>query len=136
MFETFAKWLHDDTFSLAYSLALFFVMTAPMLLLARWYHRNIGKTEGGRRLMDRQNAGMVGPRRLTGVEDGLPIARDIAAGRYGPEAKRMQSRVYVVSIVWLLAVGLMAGLMIAAQEYYPKPSANGQAAPGRSGGNR
>lgn len=133
MFKTFALWLHDGTFSLVYSVALFAVMTVPMLLLAIWYHGNIKKTEGGRRLMVRQNAGRVRPHSLNGVGDAIPIMRDIAAGRYGQQAKRMQGRVYVVTILWLLAVALMAGLMIAAQEAYPKPSANSQSAPGDRG---
>jgi hypothetical protein len=130
MFETFAKWLHDDTFTLIYSIAVFLVMLVPMLLLARWYHGNINKTAGGRRLMSRQNAALVGHRTMNGIGDAIPMMRDIAAGRYGPEAKRMQSRVYVVSIVWVLVVALMAGLMIAAQEYYPKPGANSQSVRG------
>lgn len=133
MFKTFALWLHDDTFSLVYSLILFLVMLLPMLLTARWYHRNINKTEGGQRLMKRQNAGRVGPRSLRGVGDGLPMMRDIAAGRYGDHARQLQRRVYQVTILWVLAVALMAGLMMAAQEYYPKPRAGSQTAPGGNG---
>ena len=95
MFETFALWLHDDTFSKAYILVLMAVMVLPMVLLARWYHGNITNTEGGRKLMKRQNAGQVRPRSLRGVADGAGMAHDISAGRYGEHARNMQRRVYI-----------------------------------------
>jgi hypothetical protein len=125
MFETFALWLHDDTFSMAYILVLMAVMVVPMVLLARWYHGNINNTEGGRKLMKRQNAGQVGPHSLRGVADGAGMVRDISAGRYGEDAKGMQKRVYLYVLAWLFAVGVLAGLLITAQALYPPPGVEG-----------
>jgi hypothetical protein len=130
MFETFALWLHDDTFSKAYILVLMAVMVLPMVLLARWYHGNITNTEGGRKLMARQDAGKVRPRSLRGVADGAGMAHDISAGRYGEHARNMQRRVYIYVFAWLLAVGVLAGLLITAQALYPPP---GIEAPFQSG---
>jgi hypothetical protein len=124
MFETFAHWLHDDTFLTAYIAVLLAVMVLPMVLLARWYHGNINETEGGQKLMERQNASGV---RNLGA--GVGMMRDISAGKYGDEAKRMQKRVSVYILSWVLAVGALAGLMITAQELYPKPGSNSQNAP-------
>jgi hypothetical protein len=129
MFETFALWLHNDAFRLAYALILAAVLGLPMIFIARWYHGNIRQTEGGRRLMERQNAGRVGPRSLRGVDDGIGLARDISAGRYGDHAKRTQGRVYVYVLAWMIAVLVVAGLMIAAQHFYPKPGLGGLPAP-------
>ena len=130
MFETFARWLHNDTFSAIYILVLMAVMVLPMVLLARWYHGNINTTAGGRELMKRQNAGRVGPRSLRGVGDGASMARDISAGRYGDDVKRMQRRVYVYVLAWILGVAALAGPLIAAQALYPKPGINSKTAPG------
>lgn len=129
MFETFARWLHNDTFSTAYLIALMGVMVLPMVLLARWYHGNINKTEGGRKLMERQNAS--GARNLG---EGASMMRDVSAGRYGAEAKQMQSRVYVYVLAWILGVAALAGPLIAAQTLYPKPDANSQTAPAAGAG--
>jgi len=124
MFETFARWLHNDTFLNVYIGVLLAVMVLPMVLLARWYHGNINQTEGGRELMKRQNAS--GSRNLGA---GIDMMRDISAGRYGDEPKRMQKRVSVYILLWVLAFGTLAGLMITAQELYPEPGINRQSAP-------
>ena len=129
MFETFAHWLHDDTFLNVYLGVLVAVMVLPMVMLTRWYHGNINKTEGGRKLMERQNAS--GTRNLGA---GIGMMHDISAGRYGAEARQMQSRVYVYVLAWVLAVGAVAGLMITAQAVYPKPGINSQAAPDAGAG--
>ena len=124
MFETFARWLHNDTFLNLYIGVLLAVMVLPMVLLARWYHGNINQTEGGRELMKRQNAS--GSRNFGA---GIDMMRGISAGRYGDEPKRMQKRVSVYILLWVLAFGTLAGLMITAQELYPEPGINRQSAP-------
>ena len=130
MFETFALWLHDDTFLNVYIGVLVAVMVLPMVMLARWYHGNINNTEGGQELMRRQNAGGVGPRSLRGIGDAVGMARDIAAGRYGDEAKRMQHRVYIICLAWVLGIAALAGPLIYAQAQYPKPDVD---SPNQSG---
>jgi hypothetical protein len=130
MFRTFAHWLHDDTFLTVYIGTLVAVMVLPIWFLARWYHGNIDTTEGGRKLMRRQNAGRVGPRSLRGTGDAIGMARDIAAGRYGNDVKRMQNRVYIVCLAWILGIAALAGPLITAQALYPKPDVDGPAAPG------
>lgn len=119
MLEIFAGWLRDDTFLRAYIFFMLAVMALPMVLLARWYHGNIGKTEGGRELMARQDEGRVRPRSLSGAGDAIPMARDIAAGRYGDETRRMQRRVYVYVALWLLAVAIAAAPLVLANHFYP-----------------
>ncbi len=134
MFETFALWLHNDTFLNVYLGILVAVMVLPMWLLARWYHGNINTTKGGRELMKRQNAGRVGPRSLRGVGDTAGMARDIASGRYGDDAKRMQKRVYIVCLGWILGTAALAGPLIYAQSQYPKPDINSPTMPGAGAG--
>jgi hypothetical protein len=134
MFETFAHWLHDDTFLNVYLGVLVAVMVLPMVMLTRWYHGNINETEGGQKLMKRQNAGRVGPHSLRGTGDAVGMARDIASGRYGEDVKRMQNRVYVVCLAWIVGIAAVAGPLIYAQSQYPKPDINSQTAPGAGAG--
>lgn len=90
------------------------VMILPMVVLARWYHNNIGRTQGGRDLMQRQNrANVRAPAQLL---SGIGMMRDIASGRYGSKARRMQIRVYQVVAAWLFANLVCFGLLLWAQE--------------------
>lgn len=88
-------------------------MCLPMLLLSWWYHSNIRKTAGGRALMDRQNATGAYAKDLA---QGWWMARDIADGRYGPQARRLQNKAYVFIGLWLVVLFFYFGLLIWADE--------------------
>jgi hypothetical protein len=99
----------------------FAVMIIPMILLARWYHAGIVKTDGGRRLMRRQNAsspnlhrGLMGAQR--NLAEAGSMAADIQAGKYGAHAKSMQKKVYWIVGLWIAANIFCFGLLIWAQE--------------------
>lgn len=93
------------------------VMVLPMIAIAIWYHGNIAGSEGGRELMQRQNAKPVKTRgspndAVRNVEEGVSMARDIESGRYGQHAKTMQHKVYRYVGLWLLANAVAFGLLI------------------------
>ena len=115
MLDTLTGWLADPAthdWYLAFCMA---VMVVPMAVLAIWYHTRIRRTEGGRALMRRQSGAM--PSRFNPrLGEGLGMARDIQAGRYGAEAKAMQHKVYWVCGLWIVAVTLCFGLLIYADE--------------------
>jgi len=136
MFKTFAHWLHDGTFLSIYIGVLIAVMVLPMVMLARWYHGKINATTGGRDLMKRQNAVRVGPHSQRGTGDAAGMARDISSGRYGEDAKRMQNRVYIICLGWILGIVALAGPLIYAQSQYPKPDISSQTGPGAGPGCR
>ena len=104
---------------LAFCLALMFL---PMVALSIWFHRNINKSAGGRALMARQRGSSnvrarasLGDAALTAGE-GVSMAKDISAGRYGKQAKTMMSRVYWVVGAWVLVNAIAFGILIWADE--------------------
>jgi len=100
----------DESFRSSYVLFAFAVMVLPMAALAWWYHTNIRKTPGGRALMQRQNAA---PRHLA---SGVQMAGEISRGKYGDAAKRMQTRVSWIVALWVVALIVVFGLLIWADE--------------------
>ncbi len=106
----------DPTFRLCYIAGGMLLLIGPMLWLSLWYHRNIHNGEGGRRLMQRQNANRPRPHVMPNVREVAAMARDISAGRYGQHAKRMQNTVYWVAGLWVAALTVYFGLLIWADE--------------------
>lgn len=99
----------------------FALMVLPMAGLSWWYHGNIGKSEGGRRLMERQARTPPIPRGTLGqaqrnLGEAAGMARDIASGTYGERAHKMQNRVYWIAGLWVLANVLAFGILIWADE--------------------
>jgi hypothetical protein len=45
---------------------------------------------------------------------GLSLLRDIAAGRYGEEVRRIHNRMYAIAIAWFVSTSLLACLLVAA----------------------
>jgi hypothetical protein len=123
----FLQNFQDPSFRLSYSLGGAALLLLPMLLLALWYHPNIKKTPGGRALMERQGKSNVRSRgsflsAQSQMADGIAIMRDVKSGRYGQQARRMQTRVNWVVGLWVLAVALYFGLMIYADELARVPT--------------
>ena len=106
----------DLTFRLWYIAGGMLLLIGPMLWLSRWYHRNISGSEGGRKLMQRQQASRPRVRSTAGLGDAVGTARDIASGRYGQHARRMQNKVYWVAGLWVVALTVYFGLLIWADE--------------------
>jgi hypothetical protein len=114
----------DLTFRLWYIAGGMLLLIGPMLWLSRWYHRNISgsgehgsaMTPGGRKLMQRQQASRPRVRSTAGLGDAVGMARDIASGRYGQHARRMQNKVYWVAGLWVVALTVYFGLLIWADE--------------------
>lgn len=114
--DAIAEAFKDGNFRFWYLVAAFAVMVLPMAALSWWYHSNIGKTPGGRQLMTRQNAS---PRLLA---SGVQMARDISRGKYGAAAHEMQKRVYWIVGFWVMALVVIFGLAIWADEVNRMPS--------------
>ena len=106
----------DPTFRLWYIAGGMLLLIGPMLWLSRWYHRNIGGSDGGRKLMQRQQGSLPRVRSTAGLGDAVGMARDIASGRYGQHARRMQNKVYWVAGLWVAALTVYFGLLIWADE--------------------
>jgi hypothetical protein len=106
MHDLLVSWFANGTFQAVYLACLVLLLVGPMLWLARWYHANIGRTEGGRRLQQRQRRTHDDP------GDALDVARDLARGGYGADPERMQRRVYRVLAAWLLALAVFGGIAI------------------------
>lgn len=108
------------------------VMVIPMIALSIWYHSNINDTEGGRALMKQQNAWRDrGGNKNIGdsAHTAGRLAAGIQSGHFGEHAKRMQTKVYWVVALWILACTLCFGLLIWAQETNPSASPQPQPAP-------
>lgn len=115
MLDTLTGWLADPTTRSWYLAFCMAVMIVPMIALAIWYHRGISRSEGGRELMRRQSR--ASPSRINPhLGEGLSMAHDIHAGRYGERAKSMQNLVYWVCGIWVAALVLCFGLLIYADE--------------------
>ncbi|MGH6925795.1 MAG: hypothetical protein ACRED5_18875 [Propylenella sp.] len=115
MLDALTGWLADPVVRGWYLTFGFALMILPMLVLALWYHRTIRATEGGRALMRRQMR--HSPSRFRpNIGEGLAMARDIEAGRYGPEAKAAQHRVYWFCGAWVVALTIAFGLLLYADE--------------------
>lgn len=116
-----ARTLADPSVRDGYLLFCFALLVLPMLGLARWYHARITRTAGGRALMQRQAAtppargGGLGTAHRSMAEAGA-MAGDIAEGRYGDDAKRLQVVVYWVTGLWLLANAIAFAILIWADE--------------------
>lgn len=100
----------DESFRSSYLIFAFAVMVLPMAALSWWYHTNIRKMPGGRALMQRQNAA---PRHLA---SGVQMASEISRGKYGDAAKQMQTRVYWIVGLWVVALIVVFGLLLWADE--------------------
>jgi hypothetical protein len=106
MHELLTNWFANGTFQAIYLALLVLLLVVPMLWLSRWYHTTIGRTEGGRRLQQRQR------RSPDDLGDAIDAARDLARGAYGADAAHRQRRVYRFVAVWLLALAGFGGLAI------------------------
>lgn len=111
-----AQLLQDRSFRLWYIAGGVALLVIPMLWLSLWYHRGIGTTDGGRKLMRRQAANRPRVRSTAGLGDAAQMARDIAAGRYGDHARRMQVRAYWIVGLWVVALAGYFGLLLWADE--------------------
>src|SRR4051794_1073426 len=99
-------------------------MVLPMIGIQWWYSTSIGKTEGGRRLMQRQGQRPPMPGVVQrNLGEAAAMARDIASGKYGKAARTTQNRVYWMAGLWVLANFVAFGLLLWADEVnrYGKP---------------
>lgn len=106
------------------------VMVLPMLAITIWYHANVGKTAGGRALMGEQERSKPRLRgsshRHGAIADAAAVtrnmrgagamARDISAGVYGDEVRRLQNRMYRYVALWLLANAVVFAVLLLAIE--------------------
>lgn len=111
----------DPTFRLYYMIGGVALLTLPMWLLARWYHREIVKSPGGRELMKRQNRSPVRSRgTITSASSqfniGIGLMKSISRGRYGQHARATQKKASWVICFWIAALVVYFGLLIWADE--------------------
>jgi hypothetical protein len=111
--------LADPTIRGWYLGACFGVLVLPPVAMAWWYHARIGKTPGGRRLMQ-AHADIGVPSRtnpvgaLHALWRALTLARDVSAARDDDPARRLQAGVYWMSGAWLVANIVLFGIVILA----------------------
>ncbi|HUS97668.1 MAG TPA: hypothetical protein VMX97_13085 [Hyphomicrobiaceae bacterium] len=119
--EAALKALGDPTVRGWYLIFCMALLVLPMIALSYWYHSRINRSSGGRQLMKRQNRTPARPTRslsqaARGMTDAADLARDIAAGKYGEVARRMQNKVYLFCGLWLLANTIAFGILFWADE--------------------
>ncbi len=120
--KAIAEALSDPATRQAYMIFCFALMVLPMIALAVWYHTRINRTAGGRALMERQNKSDVTPLpyragRAAGLfQEAGSMASGIAAGKYGANAKSMQTIVYWVCGLWVIANAVAFGILLWADE--------------------
>lgn len=109
--ESLARWTAGDGVRDLWLILSCAVLILPMVGLSVWYHRQIGRTVGGRRLMADQNAHRprVGD---PGLRAGGRMARKIRSGSYGRHARRLHNRVYLWVALWLVSCTILFGLMV------------------------
>lgn len=126
MIEAIAIALRDETVFQVYVWAMMAVMIGPMLLLTVFYHRRVGRTEGGRRLMKEQARNAPATRNVGKSLRNMTAAggmdRDIASGRYGDETRRLQNRTYLYVGLWVLANVVMWAIPLVSMSMYPDPA--------------
>ncbi len=110
----------DPAFRLWYMLGGAVLLALPMFLLARWYHREILKSPGGRELMKRQNRNPVRRGNVVAASSqlntGIGLMKSISRGRFGDHARATQSKAYWVVGLWVAANVVYFGLLIWADE--------------------
>ncbi len=107
----------DPTFRLWYIAGGMLLLIGPMLWLSRWYHRNIAEQRGRAQTDAAPECEPAAPApHARPASKPFGMARDIASGRYGQHAKRMQNRVYWVAGLWVAALTVYFGLLIWADE--------------------
>jgi hypothetical protein len=125
--------LGDPTIRSWYLAFCFGLMVLPMAGLAWWYHANIRKTEGGRRLVQRHAQSPPWPHDPEQAQHNLgeaaAMARDVASGKYGETARTIQNRTYWIVGLWLLANALAFGLLFWADEANQEDSRSDRWAP-------
>ncbi len=100
------------------------MMVLPMLGLAIWFHRRIGDSEGGRRLM-RENGKVPPTRSRSPIAAGRQLGhaaalfKSIQSGAYGGEVRATYKVVWIVVALWLLANALVWGLPLYGLSFYP-----------------
>ena len=112
--EILTKWLADPINRNWHLVFCMCVMVVPMLLLSIWYHWTIRRTGRGKKLMKRQTE--AGTWTLGSLEEGSSMTRDIASGKYGAHAKKLQNKVYWVVGFWVVVCAIAFGILIAADE--------------------
>ena len=133
MLEELVRFVAREDVLPFYMMLCIAVMVLPMLGLAIWVHRGIGRTEGGRRLMrDHGNAPM---RSRSPVHSARQIGQAAAAskavnaGYYGQTVKSTYKTVWVIVGLWLLANILVWGLPIYGQAINNQSEAEQNSAP-------
>ena len=115
MLDALTGWLADPVACGSYLAFCVALLILPMLVLAIWYHAGIRKSTGGRALMQRQ-VRSAPSRFRPELGEGLAMARDIEAGRYGSRAQAMQRIVYWACGLWVASLIVFVGLLIYADE--------------------
>jgi hypothetical protein len=113
MISLLADAIRDPTVFKVYLWLAMGVMVGPMILLTVWYHARIGRTEGGRRLMQDQRYFDAGGKTPRGA---VRMARGLSRGNYGDDARRLQNRTYVYVLGWVLANVIVFGALFWAIE--------------------
>ena len=133
--------MSHETFSAIGAFSIMFVMVVPPLLMARWYFRELRKSEGGKKLEREQNkirpnlaarerlkmpGGYAAHRagyKVVDVEATRKLHQRIMAGEFGLAALSLQKRVYVYTGLWVLSVAvLFTAFFVINEIYFPRPS--------------
>ena len=94
-----------DVLLQAYMALCIATMIGPMVVLTIWHNLRLKRSAGGRRLAKDNQEHAANPRSgvsaARGLAGAVAMARDISAGRYGADARRVQNRTYVLVLIWV-----------------------------------
>ena len=80
-----------------------------------WYRARLSRSAGGRAQLSAQ-ARLAGRSEAARAGQAFELARDVAAGRYGSNARDVQTTVYWLIGIWLVINALAFGLLFWADE--------------------
>ena len=112
--DAIARTLADPVGRSAYLVFCFMLLIVPMSALGLWYRVRVTRTSGGDAAMREQ--ARIGVRTIRSWWQAIGFARDIAAGRYGEELRKLQTTIYALAAAWVVVNALAFGILIWADE--------------------
>jgi hypothetical protein len=111
--DAIARALADPLVRGLYLVICFALLSGSLIALAMWYRARLARIGAGEAVRREQarigtGAGSLGP--------ALDFGRDIAAGRYGDDVRRLRKTMYTLASFWLALNALAFGILIWAGE--------------------
>ena len=112
--QIIADALVDPTGRTVYLVFCFLLLIVPMIILAIWYRLSMNRLAAGEAVLREQ--ARIGVGTPGALQEAIGFGRDLAAGRYGADARRLQNTTYVLVTVWIVINVVAFGILIWADE--------------------